>query len=116
MADFIDMMRSYKRMCESFQHCDDGCPLRKHNADCTYDDCLTFAFKEPATVMKAVQKWGAENPEPTYPTIKEYLWEMFEKHGVASMTDKGFDIWLRSTEIPAEIAEKLGIEPKERKT
>lgn len=113
MADFVNVMQNYNRMCHSFNVCRDGCPLMEHNAEESYDDCLQFAFKCPEAVQDAVEKWVEQNPEPKFPTIKKYLWEMFEQYGIAQLTDEGFDLWMRYTEIPADIADKLGIKPLE---
>ena len=72
MADFLEVMRKYKRMCNSFNSCLDGCPLAKHNEECTWDDCLIFAFDHPYEVQATVEKWTMENPEPKYPSRKEW--------------------------------------------
>lgn len=56
------------------------------------------------------RQWAAEHPEPVYPTWFEYLY--------AISNPDYFDLtelytWMRHTPIPADIAQKLEIEPKE---
>lgn len=64
---------------------------------------------------EALLSWAAEHPEPVYPTWGEYLASI----GVMkpAQPDKAYEVWftqLYSTNIPADIAQKLGIEPKEK--
>lgn len=53
-------------------------------------------------------RWDADHPEPVYPTWVEWFREM----GVVSPKQEYFHDWLLKP-IPADIAQKLGIEPKE---
>jgi hypothetical protein len=72
----------------------------------------------PALVEAAVMRWAAEHPEPVYPTWGEWLvaQDIITEYGriecggsgvCGVFTDKG------GQPIPADIAQKLGIEPKE---
>jgi hypothetical protein len=56
-------------------------------------------------------KWATEHPEPVYPTWGEYL-EKVIPHG-SRETALTFAIFAMNHPISADIAEKLGIEPKE---
>jgi hypothetical protein len=66
-----------------------------------------------------VAAWAAEHPEPVYPTFGEWL----EKQGIVKLVNcdryekDGRKVYmlLESVEnqIPDNIAQKLGIEPKE---
>lgn len=114
MAEFQSVIKQFHRMCKSHPDCD-GCPLIEIDQRCksVSFDCYLIADEEPGKFEECVMGWAEENPEPKYPTLQEYLWKLFEEHGIASLTDNGFKIWLESTEIPAHIAETLGIEPKE---
>lgn len=74
-----------------------------------YDDTLI------ADIEKTVMAWAAENPEPVYPTWSEYLHTQVKSHTVL----RGFpdpDCVLDDllhTSISADIAQKLGLKPKE---
>jgi hypothetical protein len=58
-------------------------------------------------------QWAAEHPEPQYPT----WWEWLENMGIVSKAksecSKFFDTTRMYDNIPADIAQKFGIEPKE---
>ena len=62
-----------------------------------------------------VMAWAAEHPDPVYPTWGEWL----ESFGVVEITkakDRIIKVMMKPellNSIPADIAEKLGIEPKE---
>jgi hypothetical protein len=78
-----------------------GCPaIYEDNSHVDYAD-----------VEKNVTAWAAEHKEPVYPTFREWLISIgvigqMSTHSV--IADK-----LAMTPIPADIAQKLGIEPKE---
>jgi hypothetical protein len=54
-----------------------------------------------------IMAWAAEHPEPVYPTWGEWL----NTYGVVS--DNFFSNAKMLDPIPADIAEKLGVKPKE---
>ena len=70
-----------------------------------------------AHVESVVTKWAAEHPEPVYPTWLEWLQSL--GYGIAyydeSVNPPGwvFSFEVAERPIPADIAQKLGIEPKE---
>jgi hypothetical protein len=66
-----------------------------------YED--EFETVDFAHIEQTVTEWAAEHPEPVYPTWGEWLQRLYN-----SMNYAGIFI----TPIPADIAEKLGIEPK----
>lgn len=73
-----------------------------------YDDTLI------ADIEKHVMQWAAENPEPVYPSWYAWLANM-NVVPIELLPDQAVmvtDIGLLK-KIPADIAEKLGIEPKE---
>lgn len=104
MAEYCDVMAQKLRMCHSFAFCSDGCPLNE----------LQFCGKNTGEeinadfpkVEKAVMKWASEHKGPEYPTWTEY----FRWTGVLPVWS-GHEI-LDHTPIPAEIAVKLGVEPR----
>jgi hypothetical protein len=68
-------------------------------------------------IEKRVMKWAAEHPEPVYPTWGEWLYDMHVVSVQARQTPlPNLYYTIESAmlkPIPADIAEKLGIEPKE---
>ena len=58
-----------------------------------------------------VMQWAAEHPEPVYPTWYEYVWSQLAKK--EPISDHDLATWMENNRIPADIAQKLGIEPKE---
>ena len=112
MADFVQTMKDWRRMCQTIskKYMSDGrnacleyCPLGK-NALC--GDIERSSDIDIAEGEQLIKRWVEENPEVTYPTWYEYL----NKHYRAAFGD-----WhlIGKQCIPADIAEKLGIEPKE---
>jgi hypothetical protein len=108
-------MKDWRRMCQFMDKeygnssCD-NCPLSGCSA--VYEMC----GKENFTNMERdISAWAAEHPEPVYPTWYDYLHSigvLYKKHTA------GGDVpeihWGNMmTPIPADIAQKLGIEPKE---
>lgn len=120
MAEFQEVMRQWGRYCKGYteNHNDDcdGCPLEINGSCNSYaKDNAQYAEQ----IEKHIMSWAAENPEPQYPTFGEWL----EKQGIVKLVNSdryeedGRKVYmlLESVEnqIPAGIAQKLGIEPKE---
>ena len=104
MADYMDVMRAFKRMCH-FENCATatGCPMNCSNLS----QCRKFAFERPAEFENRVMKWAEEHPE-TYPSWREWL--MQEK--VISMYSTHKSILALEAinhPIPEDIAQKLGL-------
>lgn len=94
MASFQEVMKQWRRMCEMSQCI--KCPLSEI---CTTDP-LSRTDVEIAKIEEAVSQWAEEHPEPVYPTWYEWLCSI--------------GAWNKASDpIPADIAQKLGIEPKE---
>ena len=115
MAEFVQTMKDWKRMCNAIGQEDeytacDKCDLRDFGCPAIYEkECNSADWKH---VERVVAKWAAENPEPVYPTWAEWL----ETVGVVDVNqDKGFILMKPEVKnhIPADIAQKFGIEPKE---
>jgi hypothetical protein len=121
MADFAQTMKDWRRMCSAMKQeneytaCD-KCDLQDFDCPAIYlKGCDNANWKHVEDVVKA---WAAEHPEPIYE-----LWgEWFEKRGdlIRGWHNATNIQWiaktfgrLMCTPIPAEIAQKLGIEPKE---
>ena len=113
MAEYIEVMKQKRRMCNYYALCIMGCPLNdidfcnKNSGEKTNAD-----FPE---VERRVMSWAAEHPEPVYPTWEQYLADLMTADMKADKTDNPNSVenYMRKTQIPADIAEKLGIEPKE---
>ena len=118
MAEFQEVMREWTRMCNAVsgkaEHrnlCSNNesgyvCPLQE-NGLCN----LAIAAQtneDWAEGEHIIMAWAAEHPEPVYPTWVEW----FRQIGVVPYGQKCFHDWLLKP-IPADIAQKLGIIPKE---
>lgn len=124
MSEFTEVMRQAKRMCESFSdgHCSE-CPIGDANAlECGITVTSEMDCKE---VERRVMQWAAKHPEPVYPTWDEWQNSVFPDAEI-DITPCTFgsrdrlNCFLEKTcstckeqQIPADIAEKLGIKPKE---
>ena len=107
MAEFQDVMAGYARMCKYMkQDCyDHHCPLAYKNF-CT-KPVDSYTAEDIQEAEEIIAKWAAEYPEPVYPTWAQW----FRQMEIAPFEQKCFHSWLLEP-IPADIAEKLGIEPK----
>ena len=124
MADFVQTMKDWKRMCNAMGQEDeytacDKCDLRPFGCPAIYEkECDSADWQY---VERVVAKWAVANPEPRYPTWGEWFAEQGELSAnwkdlrVVSCSGKSSAgiIGLLYNEIPADIAQKLGIEPKE---
>ena len=112
MATFTEVMKQWKRMCVG-TNCEE-CPICLAGCSKTlcYEGSL-LGFKDVEEIEKIIILWSAENPEMVYPSWGEWLrTTAFLKTRVA---ENGMErirfCW--DDPIPADIAKKLGIQPKE---
>lgn len=125
MAQFSEVMRQARRMCESFSDGDcSECPI----GDVKVLECgITVTSRmDCEEVERRVMQWAAEHPERVYPTWREWQNSTFPDAGRYIMPCE-FESKNRfkcnektcyqcvTEPIPADIAEKLGIKPKEAK-
>lgn len=130
MADFVQTMKDWRRMCKAYttddDSCCDGCPvvdLREHGCGAIFEMEDGTDWQKYADTIR---EWAVEHPEPVYPTWAEWLNSMgLTKHNTGqfcvqmpnqySYEVKEVDILneVAYNPIPADIAQKLGIEPKE---
>lgn len=108
MAEYGVVIKEARRMCwhytQSGHH--DRCPMYPA---CNVSQCRKIAFERPVDFEARVMGWSADHPEPVYPTWTEY----FRMTGVFPAWS-GHEI-LDHTHIPDDIAQELGLEPKEAK-
>lgn len=111
MANFGEVMRQLKRLCRArgtdYEKCE-SCPISDERI-CSFE-ISDIEDDEIERVEAAVMAWSAEHPEPEYETWREYLNRLY-LGGLGLEYEK--DSALIDNPIPANIAEKLGIEPKE---
>lgn len=124
MAQFTEVMRQAKRMCESFSDGCRECPIGDANAlEC---GITVTSWMDCEEVERRVMRWAAEHPEPVYPTWCEWQNSRFpDAHNFIRPCefgsrdrfecDKKMCYECKTEPIPADIAEKLGIKPKEAK-
>ena len=121
MAEFQEVMRHWKRMCDAYttddSDCCSDCPvgdLHEHGCGAIFETEDTTDWQEYAN---AIMAWAEEHPEPKYPSWLEWLENMGIVSKAKSEYSEVFDTICVGTRmfypIPADIAEKLGLEPKE---
>ena len=109
MAEYQEVVEHFKRMCNTFPSCS-GCPMYPA---CNVGRCRKLAFELPKEFEGRVMAWAAAHPKPVYPTWDEvFAMEYRKAHGIVPRRDEVLE-WAYMTPIPADIAGKLGIEPKE---
>ena len=107
MYEFQDTMKQWRRMCKAHQ-CS-KCPL--DNAV----RCISYPYErtdvEIETLEELIMNWVEEHPEPVYPTWFEFAFCQLAHRKL--MSDHDLVTWMDNTPIPAEIAQKLGLKPRE---
>lgn len=127
MAEFAEVMQQANRMCASHEECS-GCLA---SDVCVFDTCI---LKSPIEVLnhekfeRITINWAKEHLEPQYPTWKEwqqanfpnnsspiYPCEFMRRSNMYCFNFLGLGGCgaCANQPIPADIAEKLGIKPKE---
>lgn len=108
MAEFLDLIKIKKRICDKYRSnktCD-GCPVHEI---CSIINVLAFKNSDFEEMEKILVQWDKEHQGPVYPTWAEW----FKKIGIAPQEQKCFHLWLLDN-IPADIAQKLDIKPEEQ--
>ena len=111
MAEFSEVIKQFKRMCKSISSakCTRGeCPMGYEFGCENIGQCRKIIIEEYDKFEDLVMAWAADNPEPVYPTWGEWLETMWDVNKYNSFGDCVYH-----TPIPADIAWKLSIEPKE---
>ena len=125
MAEFTEVMRQAKRMCEAHGDTCLECPVDNGDTCAFMRSPWNLTEEEMAEVERIVMDWAAAHPEPRYPTWKEWQDANFpnsdspiapcafasqeflrcESNEITTCDE------CRAQPIPADIAEKLGIRP-----
>ena len=128
-------MEQARRMCEYYTHSCDRCPLGMNENP--FDNphqvsyCINIGSGKPEIfneIEKIVLIWAEEHPAPMYPSWNEWQHKTFGDKSLPSLikpctfvkcnmynSARDCKQWASCVNrpIPAEIAEKLGIRPKE---
>lgn len=128
MAKFFEVMKQARRMCGSIS-CDNCILPRGSDEMCIWEDAPARLTDEVIAEIEAkTLKWAAENPEVRYPTWREWQQANFPNnsspiHPCEFMRRSDMYCFnflglggcgaCANQPIPADIAEKLGIKPKE---
>ena len=109
---FQEVMKQWRRFCKSHNHC----------GECEFDGkgiCgEAHLAKVPMTEIEThIMQWAAEHPEPVYTSWVEWLVEqgvLATAKPVPTLTLVAYFGGKNATKpIPADIAQKLGLKPKE---
>ena len=114
MAEYQEVIHNWRRMCNAVQDSNmnkvghgwcDNCPIKN---ECWSNQAVaSVAERRMLCVEPIIQKWAAEHPEPVYPSWVEW----FRQMKMIPPEQKCFHTWLLEP-MPADIAQKLGIEPR----
>lgn len=118
MAEYNDVINQFKRMCRYYNGDNGECPLYCKGHGCNISHCRMLAFDDKK-FANVVMSWAAEHPMPVYPMWCEWLADK----GVVDVARMPVDYsggiiteikpsGKMYEHIPAEIAQKLGLQPK----
>lgn len=131
MAEFVEVMRwAYKICIEHKGNCCHKCPLLTSYGECRFK--ISSIITDPRKLEPLIMDWAAERPEPVYPSWEEAWNTLFhdaydkrvpclryflphDRYVQLCEKSNGRCYECRHQPIPAEVAEKLGIRPKEGK-
>ena len=113
MAEYVEVMKQAKRMCEARGDTCLGCPVDGGGTCVFMKGPWGLTEEKIAETEKIVMEWAAEHPEPRYPNWIDWLYQMGvyrdeKRNGnvhTCCLTENAY------LPIPADIAEKLGIKP-----
>lgn len=104
MAEYNDVIKHFKRMCRYYNSraTQKNCPLYCKGHGCNISHCRLLAFDDKK-FQNVVMTWADAHKEPVYPSWGTWLAEKF-----------CYDLReIMYEPIPADLAQKLGVEPKE---
>ena len=114
MAEFVEVMRKLRELCRERKHCE-GC-IMMEGISCGASFGLPCLSEEE--IERRVAQWEAAKSK--YPSWAQ-AWKQLFPDAIPPCPAKNFGVngcdyhcaECRARHIPAEIAEKLGIKPKE---
>ena len=123
MAKFTEVMRQAKRLCAAHDSMCyyRNCPLDNGN-ECRMN--IDLDGEDYNELERIIMDWAAEHPEPVYPSWED-AWKQIFPNGIDVPCPSEYDAKYgidcfkfsckscKKRPIPAEIAGKLGIRPKE---
>lgn len=129
MAQFVEFMKQARRMCNMQKDTCKDCPVGTMEGRICRLNVIEIS-EDDVEVERIVMDWAAEHPEPVYPSLEEAWNALFpdaydkrvpclryflpnDKYVKLCKKNNGRCCECRHQPIPAEIAEKLGIKPKE---
>ena len=106
MAEFQEVMRQYDRMCSHYEECA-GCPFHRNVIWCIKKiGGKRYVNENARPAEEIIMAWAAKHPEPVYPSyIEVFGWA--HKKTWAEIKD------ILANPIPADLAKKLNVDPKE---
>ena len=129
MAEFQEVMKQAKRMCDAYGIECSPCTLHEKYGLCPLcaqtDDCVPqdWVLDKMADIERIVMDWAEKHPEPRYPSWNE-AWKQLFPDGQRTPCPGCFgrkyaSEWCGHEEcgecknrpIPADIAAKLGVKP-----
>lgn len=124
MAEFKNVIKQQKRMCEAMRHCYD-CPLRSMDSDCRLAEMIDADYDEAEAeaIEYIVMNWAEKHSEQRYPSWEAVWKQLFPKVLYVPcprmfLPDDRVEYYCglgcgecRKSPIPADIAEKLEIKP-----
>ena len=111
MAEFQIVAKEIERLCKAYQDkCrTDECPL--YLEDLCYAQAMSHIHDYEANNLEnTVMLWAEEHPVE-YPYMIDILQDIF--HMPRGLSIQNIWEWLNTIRISEDIAEKLGVEPKE---
>lgn len=75
MNEFVETMKEKRRMCLTYDKCEDGCPLYElGSGDDPEEWCVQIMEMDPERAYEIIKKWAEENPEES---MLEKFFKMF---------------------------------------
>lgn len=127
MADYNDVIKQFKRMCRYYNNraTQNDCPLYCKGHGCNISHCRMLAFDDKK-FQNVVMTWAEAHKEPVYLTWVEWLIEKgvipeigymlatVHDPDTGEITEARISINPSALKpIPADLAAKLGVRPKE---
>ena len=116
MAEFSELVRIKKRLCIKYKSSGCiGCPINFSMGNlCGIISISRYSDNKFMELEEALLSWAAEHPEPVYPTWMEWLTDLGAIPKAINWDEPLVEAVYDAIQehIPADIAQKFGIEPK----